>query len=218
MKFVIISSAVVALTSGIMWPNWVNEIRAYYGKGKAGKCELPVFNLPDFDSAVSNPYLSMLNIGATYVYEAETDRGLVRKYIWFPSNFPEIMGVTCHAVIEKEYIWAEEIGEWKIIGTDRNEYAWDKYGNYWHFGENNLDTYYTDDWTEEGIYAYSYWTAGENGALPGIILLAEPKSGDCVQQEFYQNVERIAWDMGQVSGLKGDKSDHCNKNCLVIKE
>ena len=218
MRFVIISSAVVALTSGIMWPNWVNEIRAYYGK--AGKCELPDFDISNFGSSMDNPYLAISNLGYTYVYEAETDEGLVRNYIWFKPSLEEtkvVMGVTCNVIFDVEYVWVEELSppQWKMLKETDDWHAWDKYGNFWYFGEETTELIYDDEWNKIETSTEGSWEAGVDDAKPGIILLADPQPGDCVQQEFYKDE---AEDRGKVLKLNGDKSEYCEKNCLVTKE
>ncbi|MGE5255495.1 MAG: hypothetical protein ACM3KE_02430, partial [Hyphomicrobiales bacterium] len=71
-------------------------------------------------------------------------------------------------------------------------YAQDKDGNVWSFGE-------TSEQFEQGLLAggEGFWTAGVNGAMPGISMVADPKTqqGKAFRRQFYlgkvENVSRI---------------------------
>ena len=49
--------------------------------------------------------------------------------------------------------------------------------------------------------------------MPGIILPAEPKVGDCYQQEYYEDV---AEDVGKILRLNATAGDY--EDCLEMKE
>ena len=69
-------------------------------------------------------------------------------------------------------------------------YAQYRDGNVWYFGEESNDY-------ENGVVVSIKvsWEAGVNGALPGIIMHANPQVGDPYRQEYYAGE---AEDMGQV--------------------
>ena len=91
-------------------------------------------------------------------------------------------------------------------------YAQDDDGNIWYCGEDT--TAYLEDGTtsKEGS-----WEAGVDGALPGYLILAEPRPGVCYQQEYYEDeAEDRAKALrlnAKVSVEYGDFED-----CLVTKE
>jgi hypothetical protein len=81
--------------------------------------------------------------------------------------------VTCivvHDRAELNGVLSEDTLDW---------YAQDVEGNVWYFGEQSLQY-------ENGKVASidGSWEAGEDGALPGIIMKAHPAVGDVYRQEF----------------------------------
>lgn len=188
------------------------------GVVRAGKCELPDFDADNFTSPADNPYLSMSNsIDHTYVYEAETDEGLIRDYQYFytPSPAINILGVDVIVVYDVEYLFVEDLEAWVILEQTWDWHAWDNDGNFWYFGEDTVAYEWDEDWTCYTTSTEGAWDPRVDDAEPGIILLADPHQGDCVQQEFY---EGEAEDRGKVLRLNGNVSDHCDKDCLVTKE
>jgi hypothetical protein len=187
------------------------------GVVQAGPCELPVFNPDNFDDPQDNVYLPKDSIGYTYQYEAETEDGLIRNYIQFTSETKEIMGVTCTVVYDVEWIYVEDEGRWFKLEETDDWHAWDNYGNFWYFGELTTEIEYDDDWNYITENHEGSWEAGVDDALPGIILLADPRPGVCVQQEYYEDE---AEDMGKVLRLNATVSVELGdyEDCLVTKE
>ena len=69
-------------------------------------------------------------------------------------------------------------------------YAADDDGNVWYLGED------TKEFDENGhvISTEGSWEAGVDGAVPGIIMLADPQVNDAYRQEFYAgHAEDQAW-------------------------
>jgi hypothetical protein len=60
-------------------------------------------------------------------------------------------------------------------------YAQDIFGNVWYFGE------YTQALTDTGWSTEGSWEAGVDGALPGIVMFADPAwlSGKLTTRNFY---------------------------------
>ena len=76
---------------------------------QAGPCDPPAaintanFPPPDTVSA-DNPYLPLSVRGNTFVYEADTDEGLVRNYIYFTGTTVNFEGVDLDVVYDVEWI------------------------------------------------------------------------------------------------------------------
>ena len=84
------------------------------------------------------------------------------------------MGVTTHVITDRVFVdgeLQEDTVDW---------YAADDFGNIWYFGEQTAEYENGQITSTEGS-----WEAGVDGALPGIIMLADPRVGDTYRQEFY---------------------------------
>jgi hypothetical protein len=74
-------------------------------------------------------------------------------------------------------------------------FAQDRHGNVWYFGEK------TAEYANGKVASTAgSWEGGVDGALPGIIMLADPQVGDVYRQEFYKGQ---AEDVGEVTGVGG---------------
>ena len=71
-------------------------------------------------------------------------------------------------------------------------YAQDKHGNVWYLGEDSSD-YVNGKW----VRSDGSWETGVDGAKPGIVMQADPSSGDLYRQEYYAG---HAEDMAKVLG------------------
>jgi hypothetical protein len=148
---------------------------------------------------------------------AETEDELLRNEIAITSDTKVIMGVTCIVVHDVEWVSVDDGSTWIIIEETDDWHVWDNDGNVWYFGEDTLEYVYDDDWnllytTDEGS-----WKAGDDGALPGIVMLADPMPGDCYEQEYYEDE---AEDMGKVLRLNAKVSVEYGDfdDCLKTKE
>jgi hypothetical protein len=159
------------------------------GVVQADNCVLPVFDVANFTSQNDNPYLSTDNIGYTYVYEAETEDGLIRDYIYFSEDTVNILGVECTVVYDVEYLFVEDLGvsgEWVLLEETWDWHAWDQFGNFWYFGEDTVAYEWDEDWGDCETSTEGAWKAGVNGAEAGIILPFDPNQGDCFYEEYYE--------------------------------
>jgi hypothetical protein len=161
-------------------------------------------NFLSIDDAVANPNpFFPLIPGTTWIFENEDEVITVTVL----DETREILGVDCFIVRDL----VTEDGE-SIEDTD-DYYAMDVDGNVWYFGEiaqNFEDGFLVDI---EGSF-----TAGVEGAKPGIIMLADPMPGDGYRQEYFLG---DAEDAGEVLSLSGDESVEiadCNGQCLVISD
>jgi hypothetical protein len=140
----------------------------------------------DFVNVIDNPYYP-LTPGAKYVYESQLEDGTVEgNQIEVLHETREVNGVA--ATVVHDTVWVdgelqEETFDW---------YAQDKDGNVWYLGE-IVDNY------ENGVLVdhAGSWEWGVDGALPGIIMYADPAAhlGETYRQEYYKGE---AEDLGDV--------------------
>lgn len=115
-----------------------------------------------------NPYFPLVQ-GNEWVYE-EADGLIVTEKI--TGETKNILGVNCIVVTVTE----REDG--KLLEKTKDYYAQDEDGNVWYLGEDSRARLDDGGWTTEGS-----WRAGVDGAVPGIIMLANPQIGDSYDQE-----------------------------------
>jgi hypothetical protein len=146
----------------------------------------PVIDPANFGPVIDNPYFP-LTPGTVLYYEGESDGEAETEVVTVLSETKVVMGVTCTVVrdvVSVEGEVAEDTLDW---------YAQDTDGNVWYMGEESKDI-------EDGevVSTDGSWEAGVDGALPGIIMLADPQAGDTYRQEFYAGE---AEDVGSVLKL-----------------
>ena len=138
----------------------------------------------NFSTTIDNKYMP-LKPGTTYIYESED--GATRVEVVVLQETKTIQGVTCVVVrdtVSEDGTMVEDTLDW---------YAQDRDGNVWYFGEDTKEY-------EEGVVVSTAgsWEAGVKGAVPGIIMKADPKVGDTYQQEYLKGE---AEDMAEVLAL-----------------
>ena len=140
----------------------------------------------DFSTTIDNPYMP-LKPGTTWIYEGQSPDGASRVEVVVTSETKTIMGVTC--VVVHDQVTAGG----SVVEDTFDWYAQDKDGNVWYFGEDSKEY-------ENGVVVSTAgsWEAGVNGAMPGIIMKADPQVGDTYQQEYLQGE---AEDMAEVLAL-----------------
>lgn len=126
-------------------------------------------------AVIDNPYFPLIP-GTTFIYEGTTEDGPEYNEIKVLSETHQVMGITATVVEDTVYSdgeLAEHTFDW---------FAQDKTGNVWYLGE-VVDNY------EDGqlLDHAGSWEAGVNGALPGIIMYADPAAhvGESYYQEYY---------------------------------
>jgi hypothetical protein len=132
---------------------------------------------PDVDPAALSPQVTNPRfpapVGATWVYEAETDDGLERDEVSVEAGTRTVNGASARVVRDTVYLdgaMIEDTWDW---------YAQDDAGHVWYLGE---DTYEYED--GQVVCSCGAWEWGEDGALPGVVMLAEPAVGDVYRQEY----------------------------------
>lgn len=134
-----------------------------------GETYAPAIDPANFDAPVANDYFP-LQPGLVAVFEGGDERVEVKV----TAETKVVMGVTTHVITDQVFVdgeLAEDTVDW---------YAADNFGNVWYFGEETAE-YENGQVTSTA----GSWEAGVDGAVPGIIMLADPEVGDAYRQEFY---------------------------------
>jgi hypothetical protein len=165
----------------------------------------PVINPAEFVEEITNPYLP-LTPGSRWVYEGEEDGGNERVEVVVTDERREVMGVSTVVVQDRVY----QDGE--LVEDTADWFAQDTDGNVWYFGEESAELEDGDVVSTEGS-----WEAGVDGALPGIVMLADPTPGEAYRQEYYEgeaeDMAEVVEMSASVSVPAGDFSD-----VVVIRE
>lgn len=148
----------------------------------------PAIDPARFTTRIDNPHLPLLP-GARWVYEAETEDGeRERIEVTVTDERRTILGVETVVVHDVVSIDGE------IIEDTYDWFAQDDIGNVWYFGEDSTE------YDGEETSTAGSWEAGVDGALPGIVMLADPTVGTAYREEFS---EGEAEDMAEVVALDG---------------
>lgn len=140
----------------------------------------------NFVPVITNAYLDF-EVGKVFHYAGETEDGTETVEVTVTTGTKLIIGVTTTVVHAEEFLDGE------LIEKTDDWFAQDTAGNVWYFGE------YSEEYEDgEFVGTEGSWEAGVDGALPGIIMLANPRMGVKYQQEYY---EGVAEDMGMVINL-----------------
>ncbi len=134
----------------------------------------PIIDPADFVVTIDNPYMPLIP-GTTLIYDGITEKGTEHNEVYVTSKKRIVLGVTCIVVQDTVLVGGvleEQTLDW---------YAQDRQGNVWYFGEDSKDY-------ENGavVSTQGSWEAGVDGALPGIIMKANPTVGETYRQEYYK--------------------------------
>lgn len=144
-------------------------------------------------SSVTNEFFPLVP-GTVHELRAVTDEGMEDNRIEVLSTIKVIQGVSATSVLDQVFVGGnltEETTDW---------FAQDREGNVWYLGED------TKEYLPGGaISTEGSWEWGMDGALPGIIMWADPAEHvhDKYRQEFSKGV---AEDWGKVVALDQDVS------------
>jgi hypothetical protein len=129
----------------------------------------------DFVSEITNPYLAF-KVGRIFYYESETEDGLETITVEVTNDSKIIMGnIQATVVRDRVFLGGE------LIEDTFDWYAQDKDGNVWYLGEDTKE--YEDG---QVISTHGSWEAGVLGAMPGLIMAANPVNGMKYRQEFFE--------------------------------
>ena len=132
----------------------------------------PVIDPANFVDKIDNLYFP-LTPGTVYIHEGRTSEGFVHSEFFVTRKTVQILGVTTvevHDTVKVNGELREDTLDW---------FAQDREGNVWYFGENTMELAGGRPTTLSGTF-----TAGVDGAKPGIIMKAHPAIGDFYRQEF----------------------------------
>jgi hypothetical protein len=134
----------------------------------------PVIDPANFVATVDNPYMP-LKPGTTSIYDGKTEKGNEHNEVYVSTETKDVLGVTCRVV--KDTVVVDGVLEERTLDW----YAQDKQGNVWYFGEDSKEF-------KDGavVSTKGSWQAGVDGALPGIVMKANPTIGESYRQEYYQ--------------------------------
>jgi hypothetical protein len=151
------------------------------GCGSSAKSGLPQGAEPssldpaDFTTAIDNPYWPMAP-GDRLIYRETGDEGVERRVVvTVTPDTKTIMGIEArvvHDIVSENGSVVEDTFDW---------YAQDADGNLWYLGEDTKEYENGKLKTTEGS-----WEAGVDGALPGIIIPADPQPGMIYREEYYK--------------------------------
>jgi hypothetical protein len=118
-----------------------------------------------------------------------------------------ILGITCVEVRDKRSL------KGRVTEDTRDWFAQDKDGNVWYFGENTALVHNGLPTDLSGT-----WTAGADGAQPGLIMEARPAFGDFYRQEFLVGEAEDLAEVLSLTASASTKYTSCTKECLETEE
>jgi hypothetical protein len=161
---------------------------------------LPNVDEVTFVAGVTNTYFP-LPVGATWAYEATTEEGVERIEIEVldPATDPKTVNGVTVTVVEDTVLLDGE-----VIEYTHDWYAQDSDGNVWYLGEDTCEfepgTFDPDTFTfDDCTMPVGAWEWNVDGALPGILMPAEPMvDGQPYYQEFYPGEAEDAGEVVEV--------------------
>jgi hypothetical protein len=133
----------------------------------------PEISPADFTTTIDNPYMPLVP-GTTYISEGPADGEIEHIKVSVLHETKTVMGVECIVVRDTVTVDGE------VIEDTWDWYAQDAEGNVWYFGEDSRTYENGEQVSTEGS-----WEAGVDGAMPGIVMKADPQVGDTYRQEYY---------------------------------
>lgn len=154
------------------------------------------FNTANFSNplTIDNELLPMVP-GTTQTYKASGADGCEVDVVTVTNETKAIAaGVTARVVRDLAYEDAECDGTLHLVEKTDDWFAQDNSDNVWYMGEHSENC----DGPDNCTLSDGSWEAGVDGAKAGIIMLANPTSGDQYYQEFY---EGFAEDQAKITGV-----------------
>ena len=147
----------------------------------------PKIDPANFADKVTNPHFP-LKPGTAFIYAGKRDGAPRRMEVTVTNETKVIMGVRC--IVVRDVVTTST----ELVEKTTDWYAQDAEGNVWYFGEDTAEYKHGKVTSTAGT-----WTAGVDGALPGIIMKASPKVGDGYRQEYRPGVGFVG-SSGMVNG------------------
>lgn len=129
-------------------------------------------NPADFVAQIDNPFLP-LTAGKVFHYEGSSADGHETNIIYVTHQTYTILGVACTVVEDTVFVNGQ------LIEATTDWFAQDRSGTVWYFGE--ASRIY-----ENGVLVSTEgsWETGQRGAMPGIVMPADPVPGAPYRQEY----------------------------------
>jgi hypothetical protein len=127
----------------------------------------------DFVRHITNPYLPW-RPGSVWVYRGLKDGQTQRDVVKVLTRTKTILGVRATVVSDV----ATHNGT--VLERTEDWYAQDRAGNVWYLGES------TAAYEGGTVDTSGSWQAGVDGAVPGIVMTADPQVGDTHRQEYWR--------------------------------
>jgi hypothetical protein len=168
---------------------------------------------------IDNTYFPLVP-GTTFTYKAETPDGCEVDVVTVTDDTRVIDGVTTRVVHDQAFEGETCTTAASALVEDTFDYyAQDNANNVWYFGE---DTFHCEG-AGSCTPSSGGWIAGVNGAGPGIIMLAQPRSGDTYFQEQAPDValdQATVTAVGVKAKLRRDDAfpPGSFSDCIVTKE
>jgi len=144
-----------------------------------------------FVDVIDNRYLPYAP-GASWTYEGAEDGEVERIEVTVTPERRQIMGISTTVVRDTVTVDGE------LVEDTYDWFAQDRDGNVWYLGEDS-----TEFENGEAISKAGSWQAGVDGALPGIVMQADPAVGQAYRQEYYAGQ---AEDLAEVRRLGATQS------------
>jgi len=127
----------------------------------------------DFTTNIDNPYWPM-RPGSHWVYR-ETENGETQRVdVTVLDKTKVLAGITARVVHD------QVTRKGQVLENTYDWYAQDSHGNLWYLGEDTAEYENGKLKTKEGT-----WSAGVDGAEPGVVVPASPKQGMRYREEYY---------------------------------
>lgn len=143
----------------------------------------------DFTTDIDNPYFP-LEPGTRFTYREIDEEGKELEVVVIVTTETKMLANGITARVVRDTV----IEEGELIEDTFDWYAQDAKGNVWYMGEDTAEFDNGEITTKAGS-----WEAGVDGALPGIVMPADPQDGMKYRQEYY---EGEAEDNGEVLGIE----------------
>jgi hypothetical protein len=127
----------------------------------------------DFVRHITNPYLPW-RTGSVWVYRGIKDGQTQRDVVKVLTRTKTILGVKATVVSDV----ATHNGT--VLERTEDWYAQDRDGNVWYLGEK------TAAYEGGTVDTSGSWQSGVDGAVPGIVMTADPQVGDTHRQEYWR--------------------------------
>jgi hypothetical protein len=134
----------------------------------------PEIDPNNFVDVIDNPYLPFL-VGSSWTYEGTEDGETENVEVTVTPERKEIMGIS--ATVVRDTVTT---GDGEVVEDTYDWYAQDRDGNVWYLGEDS-----TEFENGKAVGTSGSWEAGVDGALPGIVMQAQPEAGQAYRQEYY---------------------------------